>query len=44
MSVVALVIAPLLVKDDAATADKESTKEKIEVVVKADAEQIKDLK
>ncbi len=44
MSVVALVIAPLLVKDDAATADKEIIKEKIEVVVKADAEQITVLK
>lgn len=44
MSVVALVIAPLLVKDDAATADKEIIKEKIEVVVKADAKQITDLK
>jgi K(+)-stimulated pyrophosphate-energized sodium pump len=44
MSVVALVIAPLLVKDDAAAADKEINKEKIEVVVKAEADQITNLK
>ena len=36
MSVVALVIAPLLVPDEAASASKEVQKHKIEVVVKAE--------
>jgi K(+)-stimulated pyrophosphate-energized sodium pump len=36
MSVVALVIAPLLVPDDAASTSKEVQKNKIEVVVKAE--------
>jgi len=40
MSVVALVIAPLLVKDDAATASKEVSKEKVETVVKVKADQL----
>ncbi len=44
MSVVALVIAPLLVPKADGTASKEVTKEKIEVVVKADASQIMNVK
>ncbi len=38
MSVVALVIAPMLVPADSATSSKEETKEKIEVVVTANAD------
>jgi hypothetical protein len=44
MSVVALVIAPLLVPKGDSTSSKELPKDKIEVVVKADPEKIIDLK
>lgn len=44
MSVVALVIAPLLVPTEDAAATKKVTKEKIEVVVKADASKTIELK